>query len=105
MVNQLSQLRNDIANSLQAAGLRTTDYIGKLVPPVAAIIPADPYFYPAENGTFGEIAVGMQIVLIGPKTTVERATELFDDMILRAVIALPDYCEVLEVGEPKLRND
>lgn len=94
----LSDIRQEIVAELEAVGLHAIDYNeNKFVPPIAVVIPADPYLTRVDD-TFGSMTANFAVLLIGTKGTAKVQAEYIDTMILKAVNALGD--SLIEVGQP-----
>ena len=101
MVNQLSDLRADISNLLNEAGIHSIDYgEPKIHPPVAVVLPNDDYVTQRSGDTFGQFNVSIRVMLLGPKATASVASNTMDDLIVTALIALGDHFDVVSVSAP-----
>ena len=99
--NQLTELRADIANVLDEAGIRSVDFNStKIVPPLAVVIPDDEYVTVQDGGIFGHYNVAIQVLLLGPKATEKVAAAVMDEMIMKAVTALDEEFDVINVSAP-----
>lgn len=106
-MNQLTELREDIANALNEAGIRAVEFNDtKLVPPIAVIIPDDQYIVARPGDQFGELSIGVQVLILGPRATEKVAATAMDELIVNAVVALEDFdiVSVTAPGEATLNN-
>lgn len=98
MVN-LEAIRADVVALLTAADIKAVDYIGEtMTPPVAAVIPGDPYL-DTEGAVFGHANVNLLVLLIGGKGTNKAAASQIDSLIAKAIDALDDW-DITEVAQP-----
>ena len=103
MVNPLSELRHDIANALSEAGIRAVDFAeSKLSPPLAVVVPDDNYIVlQAGTSQFGEYSVSVQVMILGPaKSSNKAAADMMDEMILTAIRALDEDFDIVNVSAP-----
>lgn len=99
-MNQLTELRADIANALNEAGIRAVDFNEtKIVPPLAVVIPDDQYIVVRQGDQFGELNIGVQVLILGPRATESVAATAMDDLIVKAVLALDDF-DIVSVSAP-----
>lgn len=100
-MNPLTDIRNELANTMSEAGIRAFGYAEtKLVPPCAAIVPDEAYVSLREGDLFGNYNVAVRILLLGPKATEKVGSEVMDDLILKALRALNDDFDVMGVSAP-----
>lgn len=101
VLNTLTELRTQVKDVLTTAGLKASDYVPETIsPPIALVIPAEPYVTLGEGrNPFGHYSVGIHVLLIGPKGTNKTAAEKVDSMILDTMSALEDW-EITEVTQP-----
>lgn len=100
-MNQLTELRTDIANALNEAGIRSVDYGDtKLSPNIAVVVPGDDYISQRSGDGFGEFNIGIRVLLIGPKATPAMQAKGMDDLILKAFFALNDHFDIVRVSPP-----
>lgn len=100
-MNTLELLRQDLVETLNAAGLRGLAQIkGRFEPPVAFVIPAAPYL--TQGPQFGHFTVSFTAVLVAPTRASEITTTELDQMIVDAVIALTNSAkwQVGDVSDP-----
>ena len=101
MVNQLTTLREDVAQVLRDAGIKSFHYQEeRFTPPCALVVPSENYVTIREGDPFGSINVAIQLLLIGEKATAKAGTEKFDEMILTALKALGEEFDVIDVLAP-----
>lgn len=90
----LTELREGIAADLVAAGVRAVEYTSSaLTPPVAAVVPAQPYLSWGDEGlTFGrDVRVRVDVLLISHETGSGKTdASLVDRLIESAVSALSE---------------
>lgn len=99
-MGSLNSLREDVKAALGEAGIRAIEYAeSKVVPPIAVVVPDDPYVIASTGNTFGQYSVGIRVLLIGGKGTNKVAANELDGMIEKAVLALEDF-DVTEVSAP-----
>ena len=104
-MNPLTELREDLANTLSEAGIRAFGYAEpKLVPPCAAIVPNSDYLNIREGDVFGQTNIAIDILLLGVKATERAGSEKMDDLILKALHALSDEFDVTGVTAPGIYN-
>lgn len=104
----LAQLRADVATALTTAGLTAIDYVAEtIVPPVAVVVPSDPYVTD-EDVPFGHVNVNLSILVIGGKGTNKAAASQIDSLIAQAFVALLtagyDVTEVSPPGQVNLNG-
>lgn len=100
----VGDFRENVRAALQAGGLKAVDYLAEtLVPPVAAVVPGDPYLTTeGEDIPFGHMMVRVSVLLVGAKATNKSAATQMDEMIETAVDAVEDAdFDVMEVGAPQ----
>lgn len=96
----LAQLRADVAATLTAAGITSIDYVAEtIVPPVAIVMPSDPYVSD-QDVPFGHINVNLSVLVIGGKGTNQAAAQQIDSLIAQAYTALTAEYDVTEVSSP-----
>lgn len=100
-MNTLSEIRADVANTLNEAGIRAVDFNStKVVPPVAVVIPDEQYLTVRTGDRFGAYNVAIQVLILGPKATEKVAAVTMDELILKAVAALDEEFDVINVSAP-----
>lgn len=98
MVSTLTALRIEVRDLLAAAGIKATEFLPEVLqPPVAVVIPGEPYVAPGK--TFGSHDVAVAIYLVGAKGTNKVAAAAMDDLIEKAVEALPNW-DVRDIRQP-----
>lgn len=103
MVNVLTTLREDISDALTEAGIKAVEYVQEnIVPPVAVVVPADPYVtLPEGRNPYGSpYSVKMQILVIAGKGTNKTTANKIDSMIVDVLDALDDW-DITEVTAPQ----
>ena len=102
MVNPLSNLRDEIAEVLQEAGIKTLQWNApKIVPPLAIVVPHPDYVVPSEGETFSAVNVGFQVTLISSGKHTRGAEQEFDDVVVKAFLALNKVVDVVSVSAPQ----
>lgn len=101
MVNVLTTLRTDITTALEAAGLKSAEYVAETVtPPLAVVVPGDRYVGQPEGQTpFGHYDVNLQVLLIAGKGTNKASAEWVDNAVVTAIGALDEW-DVTDVSQP-----
>lgn len=100
-MNQLTELRTDIANALNEAGIRSVDYGDtKLNPNMAVVVPGDDYISQQSGDGFGEFSIGIRVLLLGPKATPAMQAQVMDDLILKAFFALSNDFDIERLSAP-----
>lgn len=100
-MNPITEVREDLATTLNEAGIRTFGYAAeKLVPPCAAIDPHDEYITLREGDRFGNYNIAVRILILGPRASEKVAAEQMDDLILKALRALNEDFDVVSVSAP-----
>ncbi|WP_146777795.1 hypothetical protein [Rhodococcus wratislaviensis] len=104
MVNVLSELRKEVKDLLNDAGLRAYDYMeNKAVPPFAVVIPDDPYLMPSD--TFGgKLNIRFKVFVAGPKGLSNKQAQDTEDMIIKAILALREEYDITDVTSPLPRE-
>lgn len=89
MSNTLTNLRQELADTLTGAGLEAVAFLPERPnPPVAVVSPSQPYLKPGD--TFGQHTATLTVLLLTRTATNEIATEALDDMIVTVAVALTD---------------
>lgn len=100
-MNQLTDLRVDIANALNEAGIRSVEYgDSKVAPNMAVIVPSPDYVSQRSGDSFGEYNINLMVLLLGPKATPALAASVMDEMILKAFFALESDFEIERISAP-----
>lgn len=102
MSNTLSDLRDAVKATLDAAGLRTFATVpDKVTPPCAFVSPGDPYLT-RDGATFGGEIVRHRVVVVTTAGVNDRTAQALDGLILQALDALyvSDDWDVESVGSP-----
>ena len=101
-MSTLTTLRTDIAAALEAAGIHAIEHVAEVMqPPVAVVVPDDPYITTSgENLPYGHVVVRMSVLLISDKATNKAAASKIDSMIEQAYMALNDDWDITEVTTP-----
>lgn len=100
-MNQLTELRTDIANALNEAGIRSVDYgTTKVGENMAIVVPSDDYISQRSGDGFGEFNIGIRVLLLGPKATAAMQAKVMDDLLLKAFFALSDDFDIERVSAP-----
>lgn len=100
-MNTLTTLREDVATTLTNAGIKTVHYQEtRITPPCAMVVPDDNYVTYREGDRFGFINVALQVVLLSARATNKGTAEAFDELILKALRALGDDFDVINVQSP-----
>lgn len=87
MSNTLHELRQELADVLDAAGTTVVDHLPeRLVPPLAIVAAGSPYVEPAD--TFGSYRVRLTAVLVCSPATNDVATDALDEAVTAALVAL-----------------
>lgn len=91
----LTDLRVEIAEALDAAGIKAVEYIGETItPPCAVVVPGQPYLvWPTRsNGVpFGSVQVNVDVLLLVTESTAAKsAASRIDDLVVNAVETLDD---------------
>lgn len=104
MVNVLSELRKEVKDILNSAGLRAFDYMeNKAVPPFAVVIPDDPYLMPSD--TFGgKLTIRFKVFIAGPRGLSNKQAQDTEDMIIKAILVLREEYDILNVSSPLPRE-
>lgn len=104
-MNALTDLRTEITDALTEAGIKAAEYVQEsIVPPVAVVIPADPYItLPGGKHPFGEYNVSINVLIIGGKGTNRTSARKIDSMIISVLDALDDW-DITEVTAPQEMN-
>lgn len=100
----IGDLRAGAKDVLVAADVKAVDYLAEtLNPPVAAVVPGDPYLdREGEDIPFGHMRVRINVLLIGAKATNKSAASQIDELIEKSIDALEDAdWNVEEVGAPQ----
>jgi hypothetical protein len=99
MTNALTQTRQDVADTLQAAGLATVHTMpDRLTPPVAIVKADDPYVQ--DGTTFTNTALGLVVQVVAQNGANEVMAEALDDAICKVIAALKSDQWTISVGEP-----
>lgn len=98
-IDAISDLREEVKSALgNMVGVEVIDYTatGRINPPVAITVPADPFMTPSDQ--FGAWDVAIQVILI-PRGGENTANDM-DDLIFRAVQVLEEF-DVTAVSAPQ----
>jgi hypothetical protein len=102
--NPLTDLRAEVKDALSEAGINAVEYVKEnLVPPVAVVVPADPYVRFETGSRFGQYTVSIQVLLIAGKGTNSAVAEKIDSTIVDVLDALQDW-DISEVTPPMQLN-
>lgn len=102
----LTEMRTQVVTDLETAGINAIEYVKEtILPPVAVVVPADPYIEPGD--VFGMHVVFLHVLLIGGKGTSNTAAKNIDSMIEDVISALDDWdlTEVTQPGEVTLKGN
>jgi len=100
MVSTLTAIRTEVRDLIVAAGIKSQEYTAEaLVPPVAVVVPGEPYLSP--SSTFGAHDVNLQVLLIGGKGTNKTVTAQLDAMTETVIEALREW-DLANVAQPGL---
>lgn len=102
-MSALTDVRTAIVAVLTSAGFKSVEYVGEtIVPPVAVVVPGNPYIDPeAENVEFGHVAVNTNVLIIGSRGTNKTQASEIDGLVWDAYIALADAgYDLGEVASP-----
>ena len=88
----LAELRDSIVTDLTAAGIKSVDYTSDaLLPPIAAVVPGQPYLTPnGSETTFAEpyTANFDVLLLVAELGSSKKEADLIDEQIEKAVVAI-----------------
>lgn len=101
-MSTLSDLRAELAQMLNVAGVWALDYIPERVePPVAVVAAGEPYVEEVfDNKTFdSDYTVRMEVTLIAGTSTNETVTDDLDDMICKVLKGLAGSWEA-DISQP-----
>ncbi len=107
MVNSLTQARTDVADALNAAGLKAIDYVGESVfAPVCVVVPnADYVAQPVGTNPFKKpYSINLQILVLAGKGTNKGTAAQLDQMLTEVIEALEDDWEITAISEPSEAN-
>lgn len=101
----LTQLRLDITETLEAAGINAAEYVSETItPPVAVAVPGEPYLIRPggeDSGVpFGHIEVRFDVLIIGHKGSNKRSAAKIDDLIWSVLDALNSEWDIDRVSQP-----
>jgi len=102
--NTLTQARTDVAQALEAAGLKATDYTQeKLFPPVCVVVPDEDYVsQPVGSNPFKKpYSVNMRVLVLSGKGTNKGQAEQIDSMLTDVITALEDDWEITAISAPE----
>lgn len=98
-MNALSQTRQDVSDTLVEAGIVATDSIpDRITPPIAVIMPGNPYV--EDGNTTTNVAIQLVVRVITNVATNEVMADALDDVISAVVIALKADQWTVSVSEP-----
>lgn len=93
----LSELRADLADSLDDLGIKASSFVPeRITPPVVIITAGDPY---VEQATYCEFTVRLNLEVITATASNSIATDALDDVVESIVIGLGDY-DIETVSSP-----
>ena len=98
-LNVLTQVKSDLADSLEDAGIKAEYYIPPRITPPLAIISPDAT-YVSQGDTFSSFQVGIEITLIAQTATNLKATESLDEAIVLAIGGIPATWTITSVDQP-----
>lgn len=108
VVNRLTEIRQEISESLEGAGISTVTYVEtNIIPPCALVVPGqfDYVTQPVgENPYRKPYSVNVQVLLIGEAGTSEGVAEDMDSMLVDAINALDSDWDITEVTAPHDAN-
>lgn len=101
-----AELRESVSEDLQAEQLRTATYVGEaLEPPVAVVVPAQPYIvYPGQTQRdvpFGHVLIRLDVLLVAGQESAKGVADRIDQMTEAALRGLRDR-DVVRVTRPGL---
>jgi len=102
-VNTLTDLREQVKDTLTAEGIKAVDYVQEnIIPPVCVVVPANPYITLPEGNSFAtNYSVGLHVLIIGGRGTNKTAATQIDSMIVNVIDALDDDWDITEVSAPQ----
>lgn len=111
----LTEKRTEIKAALEAGivdgepiekpvGFRAFEYVGEsLVPPCAAVVPAEPYIRPpsqVDGIPWGQVRLGIDVLLLSARLDEKTAAQLIDQVIEYAYRVLNEGFDVRGVSRP-----
>lgn len=103
MTYSFEEVRPAITADLQAADIKTTEYVGETItPPTVCVIPSQPYLEwrsGNEQVPFGHFVTRVDVLLVSHRETSKKAAELIEQMISDAIEALSAW-NVRRVSQP-----
>lgn len=106
ILSTLGALRTAMVDALTEAGIKAYEYVPDNVnPPVALVVPADPYVTAGDEATAFAYPyrVNVTVVLLASKGTNKAAQNKIDSMVESALEALEDW-DINEVSAPLEMN-
>lgn len=102
------QVRTITRDALKAAGITSFEYVGEaFTPPCAVVVPGEPYFS-RPDGTgrvpFRTVQVGVDVLLLVPRSDAKTEAQAIDDLINSAYAALKpiDDITIRAVSRPRV---
>lgn len=89
---RLSEVAASVAEDLQAAGLKTSDFVPpKVVPPLVIIGTGDPYVEEGKTYNQSEFVVHLELFCVTGTATNSAATTALNEMIETVIFNLGDW--------------
>lgn len=102
------QARTLTRDALKDAGITSFEYVGEaFTPPCAVVVPGEPYFTrPTGDGRipFRKVKVGVDVMLLVPRSDAKTEAAAIDDLINSAYAALKpiDDINIRAVSRPRV---
>ena len=102
MTNILTQAKAEVADTLNAAGIKAFQYIPERIqPPTAVISAGEPFIERGLHQTFTDVDMRLEIALVASTATNVKSTEDLEGLITTTILALKDVnWDIESVSQP-----
>lgn len=102
MTNIITAAKTEVADTLNAAGVKALDHIPERVqPPLVVIAAGSPFIEKGLEKTFTDVEVRLELTVIASTAANVVSTEQLEDLIVKTVLALqPINWDLESVSQP-----